>query len=74
MAIKSTKILDQNKRRIDLRGPLGNAHYLLGLAQDLCKQLGRDPRPLLKEMRSSDYDNLIKVFDREFGDIYDLYR
>jgi hypothetical protein len=29
---------------------------------------------ILKEMRSGDYENLISVFDREFGSVVTLYR
>ena len=62
------------KREIDLTGPEGNAFYLLGVASDLAKQLGKDSDAILKEMRSGDYDNLIDVFEREFGNIFTLYR
>jgi hypothetical protein len=36
--------------------------------------LQKDPKPILKEMMSGDYENLLKVFDREFGDFVDLIR
>ncbi len=52
---------------IDLTGPQGNAFYLMGMAQELCRKIGKDPEPLIKEMKSKDYEHLIKVFDREFG-------
>ena len=59
---------------IDLAGPEGNAFVLLGYAASYCKQLGRDAGPILEEMKSSDYENLIKVFDRHFGDFIILER
>lgn len=59
---------------IDLTGPQGNAFYLLGAARKLAKQLDRDPEPILAEMQSSDYENLVAVFDREFGEFVTLYR
>ena len=52
---------------IDLTGPQGNAHYLMGRAIVLSKQLGIDSDSIIQNMKSSDYDNLIKVFDKHFG-------
>lgn len=59
---------------IDLTGRDGNAFVLLGYAASYCKQLGWDAGPILEEMKSSDYRNLIKVFDRHFGDFVILER
>ena len=58
---------------IDLTGPQGNAFYLLGTASKLSKQLGLDTSQILGEMKSGDYDNLIKVFDKYFGNYVTLY-
>lgn len=77
MAIIQRSALRHEKRRIDLSGPEGNAFALLGLANSLAKQIGMEKEDidnLIKEMTSGDYENLIKVFDREFGMIYDLVR
>jgi hypothetical protein len=52
---------------IDLTGPQGNAHYLLGRAIVLSKQLDLKCDSILQDMKSGDYDNLIKVFDKHFG-------
>ena len=57
---------------IDLGGPQGNAYYLLGRAQNLSKQLDLDAEAILKEMKESDYDNLVKIFDKYFGEFVDL--
>ncbi len=65
---------DQGGKHIDLTVPKGNAFYLLGIARDLAKQLDKDEENIIKRMTSSDYENLIKVFDEEFGDIVILYR
>ena len=65
------------KQVIDLTGPDGNAYYLLGTASNLCKQIGIDSdrtTEILDEMKSSDYENLIKVFDKYFGLVVDLER
>jgi len=59
---------------IDLTGPQGNAFFLLGTAQRLGKQLGLDTDMILTEMRASDYENLVNVFDQYFGDFVIMYR
>ena len=59
---------------IDLTGPQGNAFFLLGTASKLAKQLEFDSDAILKEMRESDYENLVEVFDSYFGDYVTLYR
>jgi len=62
---------------IDLTGPQGNAFVLLGTAERFARQLGKssfDIRRILDEMQSSDYEHLVKVFDREFGEFVTLYR
>ena len=65
----------QNKGiEIDLTGPQGNAFYLLATAKNLAKQLDLDSDKILNEMRSSDYENLIQVFDKNFGLFVTLYR
>jgi len=73
MTIKNAS---ERKRRIeiDLRGSQGNAFYLLATAHDLCKRLNKDWTDIDNRMTSSDYDNLIKVFDEEFGKYVDLYQ
>jgi len=66
-----------HKRIIDLTGPQGNAFYLLGTAQNLAKQLNyskEQTEKLLNEMKSSDYENLLKVFDDNFGSFVILER
>ena len=62
---------------IDLTGPQGNAYFLLGTASKLGKQLGWDRDEieiLLRQMRRSDYENLVNTFDKYFGNIVTLYR
>ena len=66
---------EPRKREINLLGPDGNAYFLLATADNLSKQLdlGDDVREKISdEMKSSDYENLIKVFDKYFGNIVDL--
>jgi hypothetical protein len=40
----------------------------------MAKKLGLNAEAIVTEMQSSDYENLISVFDREFGQYIDLVR
>jgi len=73
MSIKYKKI-KTGPVEIDLTGPDGNAFVLLGTANKLAKQLGLDGKAIQSEMMSGDYENLIKVFDKHFGEFVTLYR
>ncbi len=53
---------------IDLSGPEGNAFVLLGYASRWGRELGKDTARIHKEMTSGDYINLVRVFEREFGE------
>ena len=68
------KVEKNNGIEIDLTGPQGNAYYILGVAKNLCKQVGIPSKPLLDEMMSGDYENLLEVFDNAFGDFVILER
>lgn len=65
---------------LDLTGPQGNAFALIGFAQRFQRDLKRiDPdftsfEIIKKEMTSGDYENLIQVFDKYFGNYVDLER
>ena len=59
---------------IDLTGPQGNAFALMGIAKNLAHQLDLDAATITTEMRASDYENLIQVFDKYFGDFVILER
>ena len=59
---------------IDLTGPEGNAWVLLGRARGYARDLGLDADAIIAEMKSGDYENLIAVFDRYFGEYVDLAR
>jgi len=63
-----------NGIEIDLTGPQGNAFFLLGTANNLAKQLGLDGNQIMEEMKSGDYENLLQVFDKNFGSIVTLYK
>ena len=59
---------------IDISGPKGNAYYLIGTAKAFARQFGLDAEAIEEEMKSSDYENLITVFDKHFGEYVDLVR
>jgi hypothetical protein len=59
---------------IDLTGPDGNAFVLMGYASRFAKQLGKDDKAIREEMMSGDYEHLLGVFDREFGEFVVLER
>ncbi len=59
---------------IDLTGPDGNAFALMGYAKRFAKQLNLDSNKIIKDMMSGDYENLIQVFDDNFGDFVILER
>ena len=62
---------------MDLTGPDGNAYALMGYATNFGKQLGWDKvkiQELMNEMMDGDYEDLVQIFDREFGDFVILER
>lgn len=59
---------------IDLTGPDGNAFALIGYARRLADQLGLDKNKIQAEMMSGNYENLINVFEKNFGEFVVLYR
>jgi hypothetical protein len=59
---------------IDLTGPQGNAFFLLGQAEQYARDLGLDGDQIITEMKSGNYENLVQVFDRYFGDYVILER
>jgi hypothetical protein len=59
---------------IDLTGPDGNAFVLLGYAKRYAKQLGLDGKAIQNEMMQGDYEHLLQVFDKNFGDYVILER
>ena len=71
MVIRHKKV---GKHVIDLSGPQGNAYCLLGIAEQLCKELRMEFEPIKAEMTSGDYEKLIQVFDKHFGYYVDLQR
>ncbi len=62
---------------IDITGPDGNAYSLMAYANRFGKQLGWDSvktQKIINEMMDGDYEHLLQVFDREFGEFVVLER
>jgi hypothetical protein len=62
------------KIEIDLTGPEGNAFVLMGYVQRWCKPMGIDSKPILDDMMSGDYEHLLSVMEKHFGDFVIMYR
>lgn len=65
---------DVYEKVIDLTGPDGNAYALMGYALRFAQQLDLDGTQVRQEMLSGDYENLLSVFDKYFGDYVTLER
>ena len=53
---------------INLDGPDGNAFALMAYAKRFAKDLGyASDEAILNNMKSGDYINLVKIFDKYFG-------
>jgi hypothetical protein len=59
---------------IDLTGPEGNAFVLLGYAKRWAKQLDLNSQDVLDEMMIGDYENLLAVMEKYFGEYVTFYR
>lgn len=59
---------------INLLGPEGNAFVLIGKARDWAKQLGLDGKAIQAEMMEGDYEHLLQVIEKYFGDYVVMYR
>jgi hypothetical protein len=72
--IKNKSDKEETRLELDLTGPDGNAFVLLGYARRLSNQLGLDWDKVKDEMTSDDYENLVNVFEKYFGEHVILYR
>ena len=75
--IKCRSEMEPRRLEIDLSGPMGNAFALMGYARRLGRELGWSQahcEAIVKTMKMSNYENLIKTFDEFFGDYVTLYR
>jgi hypothetical protein len=74
MTIVSKNQKKEKRIEIDLNGPNGNAFVLMGIANQLGRRLGLDVKQIQTEMRSGDYENLLKVMENYFGKYIVMYR
>lgn len=71
MTIKSK---NNHKPFIDVSGPGGNAYAIIGCAVYWAKKMGKDHDSIVERMMAGDYENLLSVFDSEFGEFIDIFR
>jgi len=69
---KSKKVA--SKLELNLSGPEGNAFVLIGIAQSWAKRLGLDSKAISADMMSGDYEHLLSVMEKHFGDHIIMYR
>ena len=76
--IKSKSEMPRGPIEIDLTGPDGNAFVLMGIATQLHRQLQDvmeiSQIALIAEMQSGDYENLLQVMERYFGEYIVMYK
>jgi hypothetical protein len=78
--IKSINEKPEKRIEIDLTGPNGNAFALMGIARNIAKQLDRagandiEIDVIIKDMMSGDYEHLLEVMEKNFGDYIIMYR
>lgn len=83
MTILDKSEMEPRSVEIDLTGPDGNAFVLIGYAKRWAKQLGDENLMLLhgvtwseiqKDMMSGDYEHLLGVIEKYFGEFVTMYR
>jgi len=62
------------KPSIDISGPAGNAFNLMGVASSIARKMELDEDAIISDMMSGDYEHLLEVFDKHFGNYIDLVR
>ncbi len=75
--IRSKKEKPIRPVEVDLTGTYGNAIYLVGLAAMWGRDLGyteKRIKAIQKVMLMGDYEGLIKVLEREYGDYVTFWR
>lgn len=72
--IKNKSDMPIRSVEIDLTGEDGNAFALMGYAKKFARQLDLDGEEIISNMMSGDYENLLAVFEENFGSFVTLYR
>lgn len=57
---------------INLSNEEGNVFALISIASRLAKQFEKDKDVIITEMTASTYRNAVYVFNREFGEFFDI--
>ena len=73
---KKRKPHKREKTVIDLSGPEGNAFYLMAIVESTYRRSGASDlgQKIIEEMKSGDYEHLLKTFDLYLGDHFILER
>jgi hypothetical protein len=71
---KDAKELEGRPVEVNLTGPGGNAFMLMGMAKGWAEQLNKDWYDIRERMMKGDYENLLKVLEKEFGKYVTFYR
>ena len=66
--------MSNSGRVIDLQGPQGNAFALIAYAEDFLRQMNQSHlfEMMRTEMMSGDYNKLIGIFEKNFGEYVTL--
>lgn len=70
MAIK--EFSEHQVPMLNLNNEEGNVFVLMGIVSNLSRKLDKDSKAIIDEMTSADYKNAVYVFNREFGDFFDI--
>jgi hypothetical protein len=68
------KKVSHEKPIIDLTGPDGNSFVLLAMAKGWAQELGLSWEPIKEDMISGDYEHLLEVIEKYFGNYIILER
>ena len=63
-----TKQVSSSPLIVDLTGPDGNAFALLGMAKRWARDLQLDYKSIQDEATAGNYEHLLSVMDKHFGD------
>ena len=74
MTMKSRDEWEDRRPEIDLCGPNGNAYALMAFARRWAKDLELDGDAILDDMKSGDYEHLLEVLEKHFGEYVTFYR
>jgi len=74
MSILEVKYMPTGKISLDISSENGVGFFLIGYAKKLAPQLGMNTNEIIAEMSKGNEENLIKVFDKHFGEVVNLYK